>query len=49
MALRAECQIQMAEVSGSMLTGVTFYSWIFLFLHIHKKASEATIANFVCL
>ena len=29
--LRAEHQIQVAEVLGSMLTGVTFYCWIFCF------------------
>ena len=31
MAQGAECQIQVAEVLGSMLTGVTFYCWIFCF------------------
>ena len=40
----------MAEVVSSMLSGVTFYCWIFLFSR--SKASDAniaTIANFVCL
>ena len=31
MAQRAECQIQVAEILGSMITGVTFYCWIFCF------------------
>ena len=31
MAQRAEHQIKVAEVLGSVLTGVTFYCWIFCF------------------
>ena len=34
----------MAEVPGSMLTGVTFCCWILLFLH--SEARDAIIANF---
>ena len=50
MAQRAKCQIQMAEVLGSVLTGVTFCCTIFLFSP--SKASDANITNiviFVCL
>ena len=39
-----EHHIQMAEVPGSMLTGVTFLSLEFLFLH--GKACDAIIAIF---
>ena len=37
----------MAEILGSMLTGVTFYCWIFFFPH--SKTSDANVANFVCV
>ena len=44
MAQRAEYQIQVAEVLGSMLTGVTFCCWIFCF-HI-SEASDANIGHY---
>ena len=37
MAQRVECQIQVGEVQGSMLTGVAFYCWVFCF-HVVKPA-----------
>ena len=49
MAQRAECQIQMTEVLGLILSGVTFCCWI---LFLDSKASYAyvvIITNFVCL
>ena len=42
MAQRAERQIQMTEVPGSMLTGVTLYCWIFFDFYV-------IIAKSVCL
>ena len=45
MAQRAEHQIQVAEVQGSMLTRVTFCCWLFLFSQ--GKASDANIAIIV--
>ena len=43
----AEYQIQVAEVPGSMLTGVTFYCWIFGFYIVKDfDANIAIIANF---
>ena len=50
MTQKAECQIRMGEVLGSMLTGITFWCWIPLFLH--SKVSDTNIviiANFMCL
>ena len=50
MVQRAEHQIQMAEVLGSKLIGVTYCCWIFL--SSHGKAFDGNftiIANFVCL
>ena len=38
---------RMLSLICSILTGVTFYCWIFLFLRC--KASDANIANSVCL
>ena len=48
MAQRAEHQIQMAEILGSMLTGVTFCCSI-IFGFKSFDANIAIIANFVCL
>ena len=47
MAQRAERQIQVAEVLGSMPSGVKFYCWIFLFSRSKAfDANNAIIANF---
>ena len=49
MAQRAECQIQMAEVQGSMLTGVAICCWIFCFHIVKPLMPILPLLPFLCV